>query len=173
MKAFITGVLVGVMVGAGVYWFLTVDERKPAAQRAEERADAQTEKARQLAGESAEHAAKALSARMEALELRTEDIRKELAAKGRVVRRRAKDLGEAATSAALDARATAEIKAKLAAAPDLSALRISVSTTAGKVTLEGTVSSHELVGRAMALALETDGVRDVESRLRVESAARR
>jgi len=150
MKTFIIGLLAGILIGAGVYWFLTVD--RPAEQ----------------ARQTAEQAKQALTARLETLELRAEDIGKELAEKGRVVRRKARDMGEAATDAAVDARATAAIKAKLAGDPDLSALGISVSTTAGRVTLSGTVSSHELIGKAMALALDTEGVREVVSTLQVK-----
>jgi osmotically-inducible protein OsmY len=83
------------------------------------------------------------------------------------VRRKARDIGEAAADAAVDARATAAIKTKLAADPDLSALRISVSTTAGRVTLSGMVSSYEFIGKAMAMALDTEGVREVISTLQV------
>ncbi|MGQ9695827.1 MAG: BON domain-containing protein [Thermodesulfobacteriota bacterium] len=56
----------------------------------------------------------------------------------------------------------------LAADPDLSALSISVSTAAGRVTLSGTVGSPELIGKAVALALETEGVREVVSTLKVK-----
>lgn len=167
MKAFIIGLLVGILIGIGAYWFLT-SERTPSVQKAEERAATQAEKAGTLAQQAGEQAKQALAGSMEALELRAEDIQKELAEKGRVVRRKARDIGEAATSAALDARATAEIKAKLAADPNLSAFSISVSTTAGRVTLSGTVSSYELIGRAMTLALKTDGVREVVSTLQVK-----
>ena len=72
-------------------------------------------------------------------------------------------MGEAASDAALDTRATAVIKTKLAADPDFSALSISVATTGGRVTRSGTVASPELIGKATALALETEGVREVLS----------
>jgi osmotically-inducible protein OsmY len=156
MKGFIIGLLAGVIIGAGVYWFFTAE--RPAEQ---------VQKARETAHETAEQAKQALAAKMEALELSTEDIRKELAEKGRVVRRKARDIGKAATDAAVDARVTAAIKTKLAADPDLSALSISVSTTAGRVTLSGTVASYDLIGKAMALALDTEGVREVVSTLQV------
>ncbi|MFH0872503.1 MAG: BON domain-containing protein [bacterium] len=100
--------------------------------------------------------------------MRAEDIQKELVEKGRVVRRKARAIGEAAADAALDARATATIMAKLAADPDLSVLSISVATAAGRGTLSGTVASPELIGKATALALETDGVREVVSTVQVK-----
>jgi hyperosmotically inducible periplasmic protein len=168
MKAFIIGLLMGILIGIGAYWFLTGERMTPSVQKAEQRAAEQAEKAHTLAQQAGEQAKQALAGSMEALELRAEDIQKELAEKGRVVRRKARDIGEAATSVALDARATAEIKAKLAADPNLSAFSISVSTTAGRVTLSGTVSSYELIGKAMTLALKTDGVREVVSTLQVK-----
>jgi osmotically-inducible protein OsmY len=72
--------------------------------------------------------------------LRPEDIRNELSEQGKALRRKARDIGEAASDAALDTRTTTVIKAKLAADPDLSALSISVATTGGRVTLSGTVA---------------------------------
>jgi len=51
---------------------------------------------------------------------------------------------------------------------ELSALSISVNTTEGVVTLSGTVSSSENVSKAMLLAMETDGVREVISTLQVK-----
>jgi len=66
-----------------------------------------------------------------------------------------------------DARTTAAIKAKLVANRDLSALSISVNTTAGVVTLSGTVNSPEDIGKAMLVAMETEGVTQVVSTLQV------
>lgn len=86
---------------------------------------------------------------------------------GKVVRRSARHLGNVVADATADARITTAIKAKLAANPDLSALDISVDTPAGRVTLAGKVASPELIGRAMALALETTGVDGAVSTLQV------
>ena len=54
---------------------------------------------------------------------------------------------------------------------ELSALSISVNTTAGVVTLSGFVNSTEDISKAMLLALETDGVREVISTLQVKPRA--
>lgn len=161
MKVFIIGVLMGAIIGAGALWYFT-------AQKAEKLAAVQAEKARESVQSAGEQAKQALAEKLKALELRAEDIQKELADKGRVVRIKARAIGEVAADATLDARATATIKAKMAADPDLSALSISVATTAGRVTLSGTVASPELIGKAMMLALETDGVREVVSTLQVK-----
>jgi len=60
------------------------------------------------------------------------------------------------------------IKAKYAADSTLSAWDISVSCDQGHVKLGGTVSSPDDIGRAMAIALDADGVRDVTSTLAVK-----
>jgi len=61
-----------------------------------------------------------------------------------------------------------EIKAKYAEDSTLSAWKISVSCDKGHVTLSGTVSSPDDIGKAVALALDADGVRDVTSTLQVK-----
>lgn len=98
----------------------------------------------------------------------TDQIKEELARTGRVVQKKAEAAGSKIADATADARATAAIKGKYAVDPDLSALKISVNTTKGVVTLSGTVSSHEDIKRAMRLALEADGVREVVSTLQVK-----
>ena len=82
---------------------------------------------------------------------------------------RRSEAGHAIADATADARITAAIKAKLVASRDLSALNISVNTTAGVVTLSGHVSSPENISKAMLLAMETDGVREVISTLQVKA----
>ncbi len=101
--------------------------------------------------------------------LRADDIKDDLSRSGKVVRQKAREVGAAVADATADARITGAIKAKLIADPDLSALSISVNTTDGVVTLSGSVSSHENIGKAMLLALETDGVREVVSTLQVRT----
>lgn len=142
MRTFIIGLLLGAIVGAGGLWYLQQRQAGSDVKR--------------LVG-----------AKLEALELQSDRIGKELAEKGRVVRRKASAFGEKIADSAADARLTAAIKAKLAVDPDLSALAISVSTTSGVVTLSGKVGSAELVGKAMLVALETDGVSEVISVLQV------
>jgi hyperosmotically inducible periplasmic protein len=100
--------------------------------------------------------------------LRTDDIREELARNGRVVRDKAQDVGLSVANATADARITAAIKGKLLTNRDLSAISISVNTTAGRVTLSGTVSDPDKIREAMQLALDTDGVQEVVSTLQVK-----
>ena len=79
----------------------------------------------------------------------------------------AREVGAAVTEATVDARITAAIKAKLLTDSDLSALSISVNTTYGVVTLSGMASSYDAIGKAILLALEADGVREVVSTLQI------
>jgi hyperosmotically inducible protein len=75
-------------------------------------------------------------------------------------------------SASSDTAITAKIKAKYAIERDLSVFGISVNTTDGRVTLAGNVTSHQQIGKAMLIALETDGVREVNSTLQVKPPTR-
>jgi osmotically-inducible protein OsmY len=161
MRRFFNGLLLGIILGVAGAWYYAGTYGIPGVRQAERRADAVARQTLESAQGAAERAKLALATRLEALELRADDISAELAQTGTVVRRRARDLGDSVVDTVVDARITVAIKAKLAVDPDLSALGISVDTTAGRVTLAGTVASPELVGRAMALALETPGVREV------------
>ena len=64
---------------------------------------------------------------------------------------------------------TTKIKAKMALDDTIEAARIDVDTTNGGVTLSGTVATEAQRTRAVQLAKETDGVREVVDRLRVGS----
>jgi hypothetical protein len=105
------------------------------------------------------------------LDLHSNDIKDELARTGLVVRRKAQAAGQAVADATADARITAAIKAKLLTSRDLSALSISVNTTASIVTLSGTVPSVDAVSKALQLAMDTDGVSQVISTLQVKPKA--
>jgi osmotically-inducible protein OsmY len=168
MKTFIIGMLLGIIVGVGAIWYFTVGRTTPEVQQVEERAAIKLEDAKDSAQEAVEKTRQALQAKMEAWELRPEDIQEELAEQGEVVRRKSRDIGDSLTDAATDAKITATIKAKLAADSELSVFDVSVSTTEGKVTLSGKVKSPEMIGKAVALALETGDVREVVSVLKIE-----
>jgi osmotically-inducible protein OsmY len=109
-----------------------------------------------------------MKAKLDTLDLHGDQIKEELSKTGEVIRREAHDIGDAAVNAASDARAVTEIKAKYAEDSTLSVWKISVSCSQGHVTLSGTVSSPEDIGKAVALALDADGVRDVTSTLQVK-----
>lgn len=168
MKTFIIGILIGIIIGIGALWYFTVNNSTPEAQQAEERAASKAEQAQDSAGNALEQASQAFQAKLEAWELRPEDIRKDLEEQGKVVRRKAREAGETLTDAATDTKITTVVKAKLAADSELSAFDVSVSTTDGQVTLSGTVESPELVGKAVGMAMETNDVNEVVSLLKVK-----
>jgi hyperosmotically inducible protein len=166
MKNMFIAFLLGIIFGAAGYWYVLQQPVQEPVKQAQQKAV----EAAKAASDAAAQARQVLAAKLEALQLTAADVREELKQKGEVVRRKARGLGQAATDAAADTRITTEVKRKLLADPELSALSISVSTTDGRVTLSGSVPSEDLIGKAMLLALETDGVREVVSTLLVGAA---
>jgi osmotically-inducible protein OsmY len=166
MRGFFNGLILGVILGAAGYWFIEKKAREHP--EAEQRAEAAAAQAQTSAGEAGRHLSDAFKAKLETLDLRSDQIKDELARTGKIVRRKTHDLGEQVADAAVDARIVTAIKAKYAANADLSVWSISVSSDQGRVALSGTVSAEENIGEAVALALETDGVRDVTSTLTVK-----
>lgn len=130
----------------------------------------------QSAGRQVESAAKSASEavqdKVRELDLSPQKIKEELARSGHVVRQKAEAAGQALSDATSDTRITTAIKAKLVTSRDLPSLSISVNTTAGVVTLSGFVPSADDIGKAMVLAMETEGVRQVISTLQVKPPAK-
>jgi osmotically-inducible protein OsmY len=167
MRGFFNGLVVGIVLGAVIYWFVQKKAREhPEAQQRFEQSAAQL---RENATDAAHNLGDAMRAKLDTLDLRTDEIKNELAHGGEIFRRKAQDIGDKAADAASDARAVTEIKAKYAEDKTLSAWNISVSCNQGHVKLSGTVSSPDDIGRAVALALDADGVRDASSTLVVKS----
>ncbi len=156
MKVLLALVL-GIVLGASAIWFYHTRQGKSAVQ---------------ATGDQLENAAKAardaIQEKFRVLDLRPEQVKDDLARTGQVVRRKAREAGQAIADSTADARTTTAIKAKLIANRDLSALSISVNTTGGIVTLSGTVPTMDDISKAMLLAYETDGVREVVSTLQVK-----
>lgn len=105
----------------------------------------------------------AISEKMQAWHLTPADIHSDLARSGQVARENVAQLREKAS----DARIVAVIKAKVVLDRDLSVSSLDVQSSDGSVTLTGTVRSEDLVGRAVALALDTEGVHHVTSKLTI------
>ncbi len=95
------------------------------------------------------------------------DLKDDLAKGGRIVRSKSTTAAQKTGAVFDSARIVTVINGKYVADHDLSALKINVDADNGVVSLKGTVKSPELVGRAMALALDTDGVQQVISTLTV------
>jgi hypothetical protein len=167
MRAFFNGLVFGIILGALAYWFIEKKAREyPLAEQHYQQSAAATGS---NAVATAQDASDALKAKLDTLDLHTDEVRDELEHTGEIIRHKAHDIGAEAVSAASDARAVTEIKAKYAMDSTLSIWKISVSCSQGHVTLSGTVSSPEDIGRAVALALDADGVRDVTSTIQVRT----
>ena len=74
---------------------------------------------------------------------------------------------EQAQRAVSDASLTGKIKAKMTLDDTVKALKIDVDTSGGVVTLSGSVDNEAQHQRALALARETNGVKQVVDRLQV------
>lgn len=101
--------------------------------------------------------------------------------------RKADELGARAESATADTRAsvesaaermadhiddatiTAHVSARLAGDPELSALKIDVSTHDGKVTLSGPAPTEAARARAAELAVSVKGVTGIDNQLQVKA----
>jgi hyperosmotically inducible protein len=110
--------------------------------------------------------------------LNLDRARKAVGTTGNVSTEKARDVGakvgETAAVAANQAQQalengaiTAKIKSKMTLDDTLDALKINVDTAKGVVTLTGTVATEAQHQRALQLARETDGVREVVDRLQV------
>src|SRR5947207_2675551 len=156
MRVFLA-LIIGIVIGVAGLWYLGTHRGHSSVQNV---------------GNEVENAAKsvgdAVHEKLRVLDLRTNDIKDELARTGQVVRRKAREAGQAIADATADARITAAIKGKLLANRDLSAMSISVNTTGGIVTLSGTVPTAQDISKAMLLAMETEGVKEVVSTLQVK-----
>jgi osmotically-inducible protein OsmY len=149
--------VVGVLLGAGAVWFYGTRQGKSTIQSTGEQIESATKSARD-----------AVQEKLRVLDLRPEQVKEDLAKTGQVVRRKAREAGQTIADSTADARITTAIKTKLVANRDLSALSISVNTTGGVVTLSGTVTSPEDISKAMMLAMDVDGVREVVSTVQVK-----
>jgi hypothetical protein len=115
----------------------------------------------QRARNAATRARDSISEQLARWDLTPEDIKREFAATGRIIRTKSREAGDRIQ----DARIVSVIKAKYVLDRELSALEINVTSADGYVVLRGSVANAELVGRAVRLALETDGVVQVNSEL--------
>jgi hypothetical protein len=156
MRVFLA-LLVGIALGIAAVWYFNHNKN-----------NSQFNSAGQEIKSTAQNAGNALQEKFQSWHLDRDSITSELARTGRVIRDKAGQAGKAIKDATADARVTAAIKAKLVKDSDLSAWDIHVSTTDGVVTMSGTVASPELIGKAMGLALDTDGAQQVISTLQVK-----
>jgi len=109
-----------------------------------------------------------VSNKMTEWKLTSSDIKADLEKGGRIVRDKAVAAGEKVATVADNARIVSVINAKLVGDSDLSAMQINVDADAGMVTLKGSAKSPDAIGKAILLALDTDGVTQVVSLLTVQ-----
>lgn len=140
------------------------DDSRTLADKTKDAADTAVDKTKAAATD----VKNAVSDKMTEWKLTPSDIKADMEKGGRVVRSRTAAAGEKVGEVVDNARIVTVINGKLVADPDLSALKIDVDADHGTVTLKGTVASPELIGKAMLLALDTDGVTQVISLLTVK-----
>ena len=148
--------VIGIAIGVAGLWYFSSTQGKANVQSASRQVES-----------AAKSASDAIQDKVRELDLSPQKIKEELAHSGHVMRQKAQEAGHAIDDATLDARITTAIKAKLVTSRDLPSMSISVNTTAGGVTLSGMVNSAEDIGKAMVLAMGTDGVRQVISTLQI------
>jgi len=163
MKTFLIAFLLGVIAGAIAVTMLPRRERHTDSLEALAR-PAPSSPAANLQ-ETARSMRDSVADKLEAWKLTPENIKDDLAKTGEVVRSKAIAAGERIA----DTRIIAVVKAKYVLDADLSAIDIGVECRDGEVTLTGTAASSNLIGRAIALALDTSGVHHVVSRLAVQT----
>jgi osmotically-inducible protein OsmY len=146
MKKFLIIFTLGAAAGAGGYWFFQQAKTKSQLAEAKDRVMYSAWKAGKSLKEFAD------------------EIKQELSKSGQVVREKT----AAAGSAVSEATVSANLKGKFLLEPGLRS--VGVETTNGVVVLTGDVTSHEQIAKAMKIALETDGVQKVVSKIQVSAA---
>lgn len=157
MKTLFVLLLIAVIAGAFGWQHYQRSQKPTIQQRAAELA----ERSRDVAQEARD----AVAAKVEDWNLTPESIKNELAKTGQVMRTRAITIGERID----DARIITVIKGKYVVERKLSSLAISVECRDGAVRLSGSVNSADQVAQAVALALKTNGVQSVVSKLSVKA----
>lgn len=157
--------LVGIALGAyGMYYYEHNSGTVQSASTATSASARDTaDKAMTRGREFASTVSDTVSAKMQDWHLTGPDIRSELSKTGEIVRENTARARERAS----DVRIIAVIKAKYVLDRDLSAGAIEVESHDGNVTLSGAVASEELVGKAVAHAMDTEGVHHVAAKLTV------
>ena len=121
------------------------------------------------AADAAQQAGATIADKAREWKLTPDDIRSDLEKSGRIVRSKAAGATESARSAADATTISSAIRAKSAADPELSSTDLDLQVSDGVVSLDGTVANPAQLGRAVTLALDTTGVHEVVSNLKVQN----
>ena len=111
---------------------------------------------------------KSVTDRITEWKLAPEDIKSELATGGQIVR--SKTVGAGEPTGPMDPVLVTQINAKFAADTELSSLKLKVAADSGVVTLSGSAHSADQIGRAVAVALDTGGVKQAISQIKLDTA---
>ncbi|MGA0610925.1 BON domain-containing protein [Caldimonas sp. KR1-144] len=103
-------------------------------------------------------------------ERKMDDARQEANQAAGEIKSEAKQAANDIKSSVSDATITASVNAKLAADKELSALRINVDTSDGRVALRGTAPNLAARDRATQIAAAVEGVRSVDNQLQIRSS---
>ena len=145
---------IGIIIGAGGYWYVTEGRKDSRIREAE--------------GDLVRGVGRVGEVIKEKVgEISVDDVKDELARTGRVVRQKAQQAGALVSDATADVRITGVIKAKFIADRELSGQEVKVSTKDGRVTLSGAANTHLDIVKAIQLAMDTEGVREVNSEIQI------
>jgi hypothetical protein len=163
------------LISIGLLALLVAGCSKEQTDQAKEKTVAVAEKTKEVVSNAASKTADAavrakdaIADKMTEWKLSPTDIKEDFQKTGRVVRSKSQAVGQRVGEVFDDARVVTAIKAKYVTDSHLSAFAINIDADKGAVTLNGTVKSLDHAGRAMALALDTEGVTSVISLLRIE-----
>jgi osmotically-inducible protein OsmY len=156
--------LLGAICGAFV-WHLYLEREGRTLPAASHSIQSDTANAVDSTKEAASNAKDSVAEKLREWKLTPDDLKADLARGGEIVRSKAAVAGDKIA----DARIVTVIKAKYVLDRDLSALDITVGCRDGRVSLTGSVVSPNLVGKAIALALDTNGVTNVAANLVVKT----
>ena len=146
--------LIGIIIGAGGYWYVTEGRKDSRIREAE--------------GDLVRGVGRVGEVIKEKVgEISVDDVKDELARTGRVVRQKAQQAGALVSDATADVRITGVIKAKFIADRELSGQEVKASTKDGRVTLSGAANTHLDIVKAIQLAMDTEGVREVSSEIQI------
>jgi len=157
---------------AGAYGFYYVQQKNLEAAKTAEASHAEksTKPAPSMADRARDEAksvSDSVANKLTEWHLTPNEIGAELERTGQVVRTKAQSAGDSIANASSNARIVTVIKTKFAIDKELSARAIAVDCDSGQVTLHGTVANNALIAKAVGIALETDGVSQVKSLLKV------
>lgn len=138
--------------------------------RAADRAGDKIEAAGHRAGQAMSNMSHDISAKLTEWKLNARDLEADIAAKRDIVRTR--EVSTAPTGAMDKSTLQAAVEGRIKADSELSMLKLDINADRkGEIQLEGKAQNASQIARAMALALDTDGVAKVTSKIRIDEDA--